>query len=154
MHTLRHVVVGTDFSPAAEQALELAITLALGAAARLTVVHVCQLGVDDDDERVLAQCDKALSRVVAEHRLEDLELTGVLRSGSPWQKLDNVATELGASVIVIGRHGAGRGPNVAIGSVAEQLVRTASRPVLTVACDFYRLTNEARDPNQLPRKNG
>lgn len=154
MHTLRHLVAGTDFSAASEQALELAITLALGAAARLTVVHVCELGVDDDDERVLARCDEALSRVLAEHRLEDLELTGVLRIDSPWQKLDNVATEVGASLIVIGRHGAGRGPRVAIGSVAEQLVRSASRPVLTVACDFDRLNDEAHEPNHLPRKNG
>ena len=44
-------------------------------------------------------------------------------------KIHNVATEVGASLIVIGR---GRG---ALGVVAERVLQTASRPVLAVACD-------------------
>ena len=94
----------------------------------------------------LLQGQEALSRVVARHRRHRVQVTGVLRSGKPWEKLDNVAAEVGASLIVIGRHGAGRGRSVELGSVADRLVRTANRHVLTVACDFDRL--DTRGPEQ------
>lgn len=133
MQTLRQFVSGTDFSACADYALELAIRLASAVAARVAVVHVCEL--DADEERVRA-CSEALSKVVAKHEHSHVEVSGILRRGIPWKKLDNVAVELGASLIVVGRHGAGRAQNSELGSVAEQLTRSAHRSVLTVACDF------------------
>ncbi len=144
MQTLRHVVAGTDFSESAERAVEMAVKLAASAAAGITLVHVCELGVDDSDDERLLHADEQLTRAVAMLRRRGIEVTGVLRSGRPWVKLDNAATEVGASLIVVGRHGAGRGRSVAIGSVAEHLVRSASRPVLTVASELERLDVEAR----------
>jgi nucleotide-binding universal stress UspA family protein len=134
MQTLRHLVSGTDFSECAERGLELAVSLAIASLARVTIVHVCELGVDDLDDSRLLECGEALSEVVARHQRRGADVTGVMRSGKPWQKLDNVAAEVGASLIVIGRNGAGR--SAELGSVADQLVRCASRPVLTVACTF------------------
>jgi nucleotide-binding universal stress UspA family protein len=136
MQTLRHLVCGTDFSECAERGIELAITLALASRARVTLVHVCELGEADFDERRLLDCKDALSEAVARHRHRAVEVSGMLRSGKPWEKLDNVAAEVGAALIVIGRQGAGHGSSVEIGSVAEQLVRCASRPVLTVTSNF------------------
>ena len=137
MQTLRRLVTGTDFSACAEQALEMAIQLAHAAHTGITLVHVCELETGDVDEERLLRCGETLAAVVAKHRNSGVEITGVLRSGRPWEKLDNLAAEVGASLIVIGCHGA-RARNVQLGSVAEHLVRSASRPVLTVACDFHR----------------
>lgn len=137
MQRLRNLVSGTDFSECAEQALEVAIQLAAAAAARVTVVHVCELEAEDHDERRLLQSETALSRVIGRHQSRGVEITGVLRCGKPWDKLDNVAAEVGASLIVIGRHGAGRSPTGALGAVAEQLLRHANRSVLAVACDSF-----------------
>jgi nucleotide-binding universal stress UspA family protein len=134
MQALRQLVSGTDFSECAEHALEHAIEIALAASARITVVHVYE-PEDDFDERRLPECEAALSDLMARHRRRGVDLTGVLRSGRPWTKLDNAAAEVGASLIVVGRHGAGRGRSVELGSVADHLVRAANRPVLTVACD-------------------
>ncbi|HEY3746442.1 MAG TPA: universal stress protein, partial [Gemmatimonadaceae bacterium] len=100
-----------------------------------------------DEQRAL-HCGETLAAVVAKHRNSGVEITSVLRSGRPWEKLDNLAAEVGASLIVIGRYGAG-GSSVELGSVAAHLVRSASRPVLTVTCDFNRLDREA-DDNQHP----
>lgn len=137
MQTPRHLVCGTDFSQFAERALDLTLGLAVAPRARVTLVHVCELGADAAlDERHLLEQSKTLSAVVARYAHYGVEVMGVLRSGRPWQKLDNVAAEVGASLIVVGRHGAGRGQTIAIGSVADQLVRCASRPVLTVTCTF------------------
>lgn len=138
MKTPRPVVCGTDFSECAVQALELAVELASLASAEITLVHVCELGAQDLDDWRLSQCEEALSALVARHRCRGVDMTGILRSGTPGTKLDNVAVEVGARLIVIGRHGAGRGRSVALGSVAERLVRSASRPVLTVPFDADR----------------
>jgi len=134
MQALRQIVSGTDFSESAEHALAHAIELAIAASARVTLVHVHEPSDDDLDGR-FQEAEAALSQVVARHRHRGVELTGVLRTGRPWTKLDNVAAEVGASLIVVGRHGAGRGRSVDLGSVADHLVRGANRPVLTVACD-------------------
>jgi nucleotide-binding universal stress UspA family protein len=143
MQRLRPLVAGTDFSECAEQALEMALQLALAAGTGITLAHVCELGGNElDEQRLLLGCGEALAAVVAKHRDRGVEITGVLRSGRPWEKLDNLAVEVGASLIVIGRHGAG-GPSALLGSVAEHLVHSASRPVLTVACDVSRLDSEA-----------
>jgi universal stress protein E len=149
MQTLRHLVVGTDFSEQAEQALELAIRLALAAGAPITLVHVCEPSADDRvEEQGRRQSQEGLSQLVARHR-HRVEISGVLRSGNPWEKLDNVAAEVGASLIVVGRRGAGLGQSVALGSVAAHLVRTANRHVLTVASDFDRLDSGAPENNRL-----
>jgi nucleotide-binding universal stress UspA family protein len=84
---------------------------------------------------------------VARHS-QGVGLSGVLRSGRAWEKLDNVAAEVGASLIVIGRHGAGAGRGAPLGSVATRLVRAANRHVLTVATDFDRLEAEAPESNR------
>ena len=135
MQTLRHLVCGTDFSPYAEHALRMAITLAQATNARLTVVHVCDLAIDLDDHNT-QRCSESLVTIINQLRNQGMRVDGVLRSGKPWEKLDNMAVEVGASLIVVGRHGAHRGQAVAIGSVAENLVRSASRDVLTVVCAF------------------
>jgi universal stress protein E len=142
MQTLRHLVVGTDFSAPAEQALEQAIQLALAAGARITLVHVCEPGVDDHvEEQRRRQSHEGLSQLVERHR-HRISIAGVLRSGKPWEKLDNVAAEVGASLIVVGRQGAGPGRGVGLGSVAARLVRTSHRHVLTVASDFDPTVSE------------
>jgi nucleotide-binding universal stress UspA family protein len=147
MQTLRPFVCGTDFSEDAEQALQLAISFAVAVRTRVVVVHVCQLGVDTADELRLSRCQQALNTVVQRHRQHGVDVSGVLRSGTPWEKLDNVAADVGASLIVVGRRGAGE-RNVALGSVADRLLRSASRPVLTVTSELNRLDTEAPETNR------
>jgi len=149
MKSLRHLVSGTDFSACAAHALDQAIELALAASARVTLVHVQEPGDDDLDDRHLLRCEAALSEVVARHRHPGVELAGVLRRGKPWTKLDNVAAEVGASLIVVGRHGAGRGRSLDLGSVAAHLVGTANRSVLIVGCgcDPDRHHTETQEAN-------
>ncbi|RQG99594.1 universal stress protein [Natrarchaeobius oligotrophus] len=51
--------------------------------------------------------------------------------GRPWEEVREKATELDADLIVIGYQGQGHTRTDRIGSVAERIVRTADRPVLT-----------------------
>lgn len=151
MQTPRPIVCGTDFSECAAQALELAVDLASPASARITLVHVCGPGAQDLADGRLSPCEEVLSELVARHRRHHIDVTGILRSGRPWTKLDNVAAEFGAGLIVIGRHGAGRGRSVELGSVADRLVCSASRPVLTVPFDADR-SGDSAAPTTPPRE--
>jgi nucleotide-binding universal stress UspA family protein len=123
----------------------LALELARATSARVTLVHVCELGVDGHDEQRVLRCDETLARIVTEHRRRGADLTGLLRSGKPWEKLDNVAVEVGASLIVVGRRGSGRGRSVGLGTVTGHLLRSASRPVLTVSNEFEGADTESQE---------
>jgi nucleotide-binding universal stress UspA family protein len=55
------------------------------------------------------------------------------RRGPPWEKLANVATELGADIIVVGADGQrGVASHGFLGTVAGRLVTTSHRSVVVV----------------------
>ena len=134
MHSLRNLVVGTDFSAAADAALDFALALARLGNTPITLVHVCEqteeLGDPAAEEDVLDACRLRLLATCARRAYTGISITPILRSGVVADKLHNVATEVGASLIVIGR--SPRGP---LGHTAERVLRTATRPVLAVASD-------------------
>jgi nucleotide-binding universal stress UspA family protein len=57
---------------------------------------------------------------------------GVLRQGTPHRAILDYAAENGVDLIVIGTHGRSGARHVALGSVAERVVRFSDVPVLTV----------------------
>ena len=136
MHSLRNLVVGTDFSVAADAALDFALGLARLGNTALTLVHVCEqteehgFGDPSAEEDVLDACRLKLLATCARSAYTGISITPVLRSGVVADKLHNVATEVGASLIVIGRS-----PRGALGHTAERVLRSASRPVLAVGSD-------------------
>jgi hypothetical protein len=72
----------------------------------------------------------------ASHRVKDLDPSGVrivghLRAGSPAVEIAQLASDLGADLVVVGTHGETGFAGLALGSVAEALVRHAPCPVLT-----------------------
>jgi nucleotide-binding universal stress UspA family protein len=138
MQHLRQLVVGTDFGASAEAALDTAITLAQLGAARITLVHVCELSHGEGDEDVAERCRLALAAICAARAGCGVEIAPLLRSGRPSDKIHNVAAEVGASLIVIGR-----GNDVGLGTIAERVLRSARRPVLTVGCDLLARVAEA-----------
>ena len=52
--------------------------------------------------------------------------------GRPWEAVRSKAADLDADLVVIGYQGQSHTKTGRIGSVAERIVRTANRPVLTV----------------------
>ncbi|CAN5687585.1 universal stress protein [soil metagenome] len=136
MHSLRNLLVGTDFSPCADAAVDAAIAVALRGQARVTVVHVCELtsvyagsGATLDEE-VIALCKARLDSLIAQRRGCGVELAPLMRIGRVVEKINNAAAEVGASLIVLGRSGAHHAAE--LGSVTDRVLRTASRPLLIV----------------------
>ena len=140
----RKILVPTDFSTPADEALERAVELARLTGAELHLLHAYELpttmGVVDVP---LALPQEFFDRVreaaqsQLEERVKNLTSGGVearahLTLDTPSRAILDVAEKLGADLIVMGTHGRTGMRHVLLGSVAERTVRLATCPVLTV----------------------
>lgn len=143
VHALRHLLIATDFSAAADRALARAAQLARQRGARLTVLHVIPQGPLDLARRFAMQAPEAAeaearrgARQELEERLARLpELPPhqvELRVGRPGAEIAKAAGELGADLIVLGAHGERFLKEVLLGSTVHKALRLAPCPVLVV----------------------
>jgi nucleotide-binding universal stress UspA family protein len=143
MSSPKHILVPTDFSETAQQALEYAVGLAAKLGAEVTLLHAYVLPVvglpeggifvtSEIAQRILDGAQGALDAAVKRHEKRGVAITALLKNGDPREVIDAVAGQVGADLIVMGTHGRRGLSRILIGSVAEYVVRTASHPVLTV----------------------
>ena len=116
--TLDEILIATDGSDGAERAGDHAIAIAAAAGARL---HVLTVG-DDAPARSLA----------ARAREAGVDATVAVRTGRPHEAILDYADEAGVDLVTLGSHGRTGVERVLLGSVAERVLRTATRPVLAV----------------------
>jgi nucleotide-binding universal stress UspA family protein len=141
---LKTIVVATDLEGRSEAALEYARKLATAYGARIVLAH----GLDPLDyaavESVPGQVLRRISekaRVVLDQMIAELVREGIhshseVRQGAVVQMLLEIVRQYDAGLIVIGTKGHhGAGP-VAVGTIAEELVRRSPCPVLAVAADW------------------
>lgn len=134
------ILVPTDFSANADQALDYACALAgkLGATVRL--VHAL---ASPPTGLQVALSEEILENMVAEHReavdklasaRRDLASIGdsIVEVGDPRDTIVGTAESLGVDLIVMGTQGRRGLSRVVMGSVAEDVIRHAPCPVLTV----------------------
>jgi len=141
LHTILHP---TDFSERSGFALELACGLARDYGARLVLLHVAAQPVIAYGEGVVPpQEDYEDYEAELREKLHRLEVPDVrirverrLKEGDPVAEILGVAQETGADLIVMGTHGRTGLGRLLMGSVAEEVVRQAACPVLTVRAPF------------------
>lgn len=145
MINLSNVLVATDFGDASDTAMNYGRSLARTFGARLHVLHVTQNAlaftgpesVGADVVAVQRSMDDTamhnLHSITGDDDLRELQASLVVRSGSsPAAEIIRYANDATIDVIVIGTHGRGTMAHLFMGSVAEQVVRAAPCPVLTV----------------------
>jgi nucleotide-binding universal stress UspA family protein len=136
MESRRWIVVGTDFSPAADRAVERAAELATALGTSLAVLHACEdpagAALDSDPTTVVkARLAEAGSPLRA--RFPSLQIDHFVRRGAPWEKLLNLACDLGAEMIVVGASGeSSRTSPSFLGRVVTRIAATSNRSVLVV----------------------
>ncbi|MHC3378929.1 universal stress protein [Haloarcula sp. H-GB5] len=136
------VVIATDGSGSAERAVEAALDLAARFDATVHGLYVVDTGevettpkeVREALERALATTGgRALSFILEAADAEaDEELVTAVREGDPADEICTYAVEHDADVIVSGTRGRHGEHGYLLGSVAEELVREAPMPLLTV----------------------
>jgi nucleotide-binding universal stress UspA family protein len=140
IHTILHP---TDFSERSEFAFRLACALARDYGARLVLLHVAHPPVVVYGEGVVPPVsDDYLERLEEDlHRLRapdpNVHVEHLFREGDPVTEILAVATQTSADLIVLGTHGRTGLGRLLMGSVAEQVVRKAPCPVLTVRTPFH-----------------
>jgi nucleotide-binding universal stress UspA family protein len=135
IHTILHPA---DFSDCSDSAFRLACALARDYGARLVVLHVAELptvvagdgmlmmpySIDPESLREqLQQLEPGDPKVPVEHRLVE---------GYAAEQILRVAEETNCDLILMGTHGRTALNRLLMGSVAEEVVRKAPCPVLTV----------------------
>ena len=138
----KHILVPTDLSEGAEQALGYACELArkLGAQVHLlNVIGIPALGVP---ELGLAMAGSTMDQMIVDNQraieaLADRRCLAergqvLVRSGDARDVIVQTAKDLSADLIVMGTHGRRGISRALLGSVAETVVRSAPCAVLTV----------------------
>ena len=139
---MKTILVAVDFSDSSEAALAYAVELAKPLGAKLVVMHSYELPVYGFPDGALVASVEVATRIMqgAQTGLEAMverykdvaELSTIVRQGVPWEEVRAVAEEVDADMIVIGTHGRKGIARALLGSVAEKILRTSTRPVLAV----------------------
>ena len=135
---IRTILHPTDFSEYSRNAWHLACALARDYGARLVLLHVRDIplgvygefGAAPPDVVDVDTLKDELARV--EPTAPGVTVERKLSEGDPVSEIIRVAQENAADVIVMGTHGRTGLGRLLMGSVAEQVVRRAACPVLTV----------------------
>jgi nucleotide-binding universal stress UspA family protein len=135
----RHILVATDFSETSRRALCDAVALAVENEAQLSLVHVLQpdrkYGALEnppelDLERIAAE--KQIKALVDELGPEQKIDATLVKHGPVAEQVASVIEERAIDLLVIGTRGRGGLQKLALGSVAEELLRIAPCPVMTI----------------------
>lgn len=131
---MRTIIVATDLSARADRAVDRAETIAAGSGARLLFVHV----VDDDLPADMRQAQTDSAWRILRQRAQSREIRGLIETeirvieGDPFARLNEVAVESGAQLIVAGDYKRTLVRRFVAETTIERLVRISSTPVLIV----------------------
>lgn len=148
---MQTIVVGVDFTPAAEIAVKQALAVARRQGARLVLAHAAALpdapsGVPESMRstaeaylQVLrgraGEDQEALAALADRFGGQGAEISQVLVDGFADDALLDAATKLSADLLVTGSHGRRGLGRLLLGSVSERVVRRADVPVLVARGD-------------------
>lgn len=134
-----HILVASDFSKPSERAFSEALIIAKENDAQICLVHVVRADwryemLENPPEIDLEQADaKARMRTFTKTCSLDKEIASILiRRGPTAQSVAAAVTQMGCDLLVIGTRGRGGLSKLALGSTAEELLRIAPCPVMTV----------------------
>jgi nucleotide-binding universal stress UspA family protein len=155
---LRTILVPTDFSEDADLATAAARRLlACEPDARLVLLHVYNLPIEYTAygpipvslsylEEAGAQAQARLEEKADALRRTGLAVEPVVREGYPPEVIAAEAERCGADLIAMGTRGRSGLGHLLLGSIAERVVQTAGRPVLTVRRSAARQSTGSSHP--------
>jgi len=143
MLAIRTILVGVDFTETSDRAVDYATGLAEKLDASVVVMHAYEIPIYGFPEgalvasgeiaaRLSIAAQRALDAMVESRAKPGLRLHAMLRTGNPYEETNRAADEIGADLIVIGTHGRRGLARALLGSIAENVIRTATRPVLVI----------------------
>ena len=141
---LRKILAATDLTANSDAAISAALDLARSDGGNVTLLHVCELLPYSTPELgmytpspemtadIIDNAKRSLERVRARSGGKGVAVEAAWVLGAPAAEIVRYAAEHDFDLIVVGSHGRRGFRRLVLGSVAEAVVRTADRPVLTV----------------------
>lgn len=141
--SVKNILFSTDFSPTSEAALPYAVAIARRFGSTLHIVHVLSeanllmmsggvdyvsMGTIYDDAH--AEAKEHIEKIA--ERIEGVPHKSYVRHGLIWKNLAGIIAENEIDLVVVGTHGRTGLGKLVLGSVAEDILRHAPCPVLTV----------------------
>jgi nucleotide-binding universal stress UspA family protein len=137
----KRVLVATDFSAASEHALAYALPLTRRYGSAVSIVHAIlpepreAVTLDPPPrelDREWCEAQEQMDRLAKEPGIMELRPHMLLARGRAWDVLSSIMENDDTDLLVLGTHGRGGLKKLALGSVAEEVLRRAACPVLTV----------------------
>ena len=152
--SFKNILLATDFSPASDNALLYARAFAREHESAVYTVHVS----GPDEYQLL--CPEAFAESSNQFERDGVACSGILRGllrglphevplqgGQVWKIIKDVAARNEIDLLIVGTHGRTGVQKVLFGSVAEEVFRDVSCPVLTVAAQ----ARKPSDPFKISR---
>ena len=147
MFTVSSILVPTDFSENASQALSFAKEIAKGTQATLHLLHVvepvvypadwsyAQVGFADIEQELQENAEKELVKKADVLKAEGFNVETAVRRGRASDEICAYAGDEKVSILAIGTHGRSGLEHFLFGSTTERVLRKAPCPVLSVRLD-------------------
>ena len=143
MISFKKILCPIDYSDCSAKALRYAAGMALKDSARLYLMHVIDKRVFDyggpiyeapatPDSEAVIKLEEKLRESIPKEVKGEIQVETLVTMGIPAEEILKAARDNGADVIVMGTHGRTGIAHAVMGSVAENVVRRAPCPVLTV----------------------
>jgi len=143
---IRTILAPTDFSPASDGAVRYAVDLAARLGARVILLHafgppiipVLEGAVIPTPAQVtdlIVRAGEQLEEVRRQVTRGDVSIETKVVQGAAATAIVDAARDFDVDLVVVGTHGRTGWRHLALGSVAERVVRTAAVPVLTIRGD-------------------
>lgn len=140
---MNKILVPTDFSEQAGNALKVAAMIAKAHNAEIYLLHMMEIPLQQTDQGS-AQSDipetlffmklaqKKFANLMAEDYLEGITVHETLKADITFNEIKDACKEFDIDLIVMGSHGASGLTEMFVGSNAEKVVRTSDVPVLVI----------------------
>src|SRR5215469_5418906 len=148
------IVMATDFSAASRHAWDYALAIARRYNSEITIVHAIlpepRRSIPMDPlPRELSRERLSAEEEMGRFRKEVLSANAahhiVIGQGSAWEVISSIIDREHPDLLVLGTHGRGSLKKLALGSVAEEVLRLAPCPVLTVGPKALPPRSDAAD---------
>ena len=145
---MNKILVPTDFSEQAENALKVAAMLAKAHHAEIYLLHMMEIPMQQTDPG-LAHSDihetlffmklaqKRFENLMAQDYLEGIKVHETVKADVTFNEIKDSCKEFEIDLIVMGSHGASGLEEMFVGSNAEKVVRTSEVPVLVIKNEHH-----------------
>lgn len=164
--TMNTILIPTDFSEAANHAVDYAIEIGRQTNAKIVLFHVYQIPVVSSEIPVVFPINEIeetamhslqnIKRTIHEKHGQEIEIECLCRYGFPVDEITKQADQLRVSLIVMGMKGMGYLAEKLFGSTVTSLIKKIKQPVLVIgekvsykpiqkivlACDYMKFQNQ------------